>query len=193
MKRGTLIMKPMQEIETLAIEIAAAARTSFCTLFENGERYYYCTLYTTGEGHAPSISAWSWEALALESARQAEESDTPVSTIADLIKWSYADSPYCCFGDDHFDDVKQRYNERPFIAELENDDWNRELDLRLNAMELAMKMLDDEGVFALNQPRESVCVLVEVMPPDKINTEIALRLNRAESTAMQAWLAEAAE
>ncbi|WP_254847895.1 DUF4303 domain-containing protein [Paenibacillus amylolyticus] len=52
-------MKPMQEIETLTIEIAAAARMSFCTLFENGERYYYCTLYTTGEGHAPSISAWS--------------------------------------------------------------------------------------------------------------------------------------
>ncbi|WP_258166277.1 DUF4303 domain-containing protein [Paenibacillus sp. PCH8] len=56
--------------------MAAAARTSFCTLFENGERYYYCALYTTAEGHAPSISAWSW---ALESARQAEESDTPVA------------------------------------------------------------------------------------------------------------------
>ncbi|WP_342419155.1 DUF4303 domain-containing protein [Paenibacillus sp. FSL H8-0168] len=54
-------------------------------------------------------------------------------------------------------------------------------------------MLDDEGVFALNQPREAVCVLVEVMPPDEINTEIALRLNRAESPAMQAWLVEAAE
>ncbi|MEK4457394.1 DUF4303 domain-containing protein [Paenibacillus sp. FSL R10-2748] len=56
-----------------------------------------------------------------------------------------------------------------------------------------MKTLDDEGVFALNQPREAVCVLVEVMPPDEINTEIALRLNRVESPAMQAWLAEAAE
>ena len=124
----------------------------------------------------------------MESARQAEESDTPVSTIADLIKWSYADSPYCCFGDDHFDGVKQRYNERPFIAELEYDDWNRELNVRLNAMELAMKMLDDKGIFALNQRRESVCVLV-----DEINTEIALRLNREESPVMQAWLAEAAE
>ncbi|URJ49564.3 hypothetical protein [Paenibacillus polymyxa] len=35
--------------------------------------------------------------------------------------------------------------------------------------------------------------LVEVMPPDETNTEIALRLNRAESPAMQAWLVEAAE
>lgn len=186
-------MKPMQEIETLAIEIAAAARTSFCTLFENGERYYYCTLYTTGEGHAPSISAWSWEALEVESARQAEESETPVSTIAELIKWSYADSPYCCYGDDQFDRIKQRFNARPSITELEIDDWNVEFNLRLKAMELAMKMLDDEGIFALNQPRESVCVLVEIMPPDAANTEIALRLNRAETPAMQAWLAEAAE
>lgn len=115
------------------------------------------------------------------------------STIAELIKWSYADSPYCCFGDENFDNVKQRFTERPFIADLENDEGNREFDLRLKAMELAMKMLDDEGVFALNQLRESVCVLVEVMPPDEINTEIALRLNRAESSAMQVWLAEAAE
>ncbi|AET58181.1 hypothetical protein HPL003_07090 [Paenibacillus terrae HPL-003] len=69
-----------------------------------------------------------------------DESDTPGSTIAELIKWSYADSPYCCFRDESFDDVN-----------------------------------------------------VEVMPPDEINTEIALRLNRTESPAMQAWLAEAAE
>ncbi|MGP0576224.1 DUF4303 domain-containing protein [Paenibacillus peoriae] len=111
-------MKPTQGIEALAAEIADVARTSFRTLFENGERYYYCTLFTTGEGHAPSISAWSWEALERETARQGEESDTPGLTIAELIKF---------------------------------------------------------------------------MPPDEINTEIALRLNRAESPDMQAWLVEAAE
>jgi hypothetical protein len=43
-------MKPTQGIEALAAEIADVARTSFRTLFENGERYYYCTLFTTGEG-----------------------------------------------------------------------------------------------------------------------------------------------
>ncbi|RXZ81012.1 DUF4303 domain-containing protein [Paenibacillaceae bacterium] len=186
-------MKPTQEIEALAAEIAGAARMSFRTLFENDERYYYCTLFTTGEGHAPSISAWSWEALEREAARQGDESDTPGSTIAELIKWSYADSPYCCFRDENFDDVKQLFIARPAMAELEAEERNREFEFRLKAMELAMNMLDDEGVFALNQPRESVCVLVEVMPPDEINTEIALRLNQADSPAMQAWLAEAAE
>ncbi|WP_314591999.1 DUF4303 domain-containing protein [Paenibacillus terrigena] len=85
-------MNSTQEIEVLAADIADAARLSFRTLFENGERFYYCTLFTTEEGHAPSISAWSWEALEREAARQGEESDTPVSTITELIKWSYADS-----------------------------------------------------------------------------------------------------
>lgn len=79
------------------------------------------------------------------------------------------------------------------MAELKGDERNRELELRLQAMELAMSMLDGEGLFALNQPRESVCVLVEIMPPDETNTEIALRLNVAGSPAMQSWLAEAAE
>ncbi|URJ49563.1 DUF4303 domain-containing protein [Paenibacillus polymyxa] len=52
-------MKPTQGIEALVAGIADVARKSFRTLFENGERYYYCTLFTSGEGHAPSISAWS--------------------------------------------------------------------------------------------------------------------------------------
>ncbi|MFX3631829.1 MAG: DUF4303 domain-containing protein [Candidatus Pristimantibacillus sp.] len=186
-------LKPTQEIEALAAEIAGAAKTIFCTLFENGERYYYCTLFTTGEGHAPSVSSWSWEALEREAARQGEDSKTPIDMIAELIKWSYADSPYCCFRDENFDEVKQLFMERPSITDLEADEWEREFTFRLKAMELAMKMLDDEGVFALNQPRDSVCVLVEVMPPDEVNTNIALRLNEEESPAMQAWLAEAAE
>jgi hypothetical protein len=82
---------------------------------------------------------------------------------------------------------------RLFIAELEADERNYEFEVRLKGIELAMRMLDDEGLFTLNQPRESVCVLVEVMPPDELNTEIALRLNQADSPVMQAWLEEAAE
>ncbi|WP_405105453.1 DUF4303 domain-containing protein [Paenibacillus sp. FSL K6-1217] len=186
-------MNTAQEIERLAAEIAEAARRSFRGLFANGEHYYYCTLYTTGEGHAPSLSAWSREALELEAARQAEGSDLPEAAMAELIKWSYADSPYCCFGDEYFDEVKQSFQARPSIAELEDKEWNDEFTMRLEAMELAMRMLDAEGLFALSQPREDVCVLAEVMPPDEGNTDIALRLNRAESPAMQAWLAEAAE
>jgi len=56
-----------------------------------------------------------------------------------------ANLPYCCFGDENFDNVKQRYIERPFIATFEDEERNREFDLRLKAMKLAMKILDDEA------------------------------------------------
>jgi hypothetical protein len=186
-------MEYTQEIESLAAQIAGAARTVFDALFANGERYYYCTLFTTGEGHAPSVSAWSWEALEREAARQGAKGQEPVAAVAELIKWSYADSPYCAYKDESFAEVKQQFALRPSIGELAADVWEREFTLRLTAMELAMHRLDQEGCFARNQPRESICLLVEVMPPDEGNTAIAMRLNRPESAALQAWLAEAAE
>ncbi|WP_342441950.1 DUF4303 domain-containing protein [Lysinibacillus sp. FSL K6-0057] len=183
-------MSEIDSMEQLADVIVCAARKTFLDLFKNGERYYYCTLCTTGEGHAPSVSAWSWEALERQAAKQ---TNSNISERASLIKWSYADSPYYCYGEENFSNVRQCFNKRPYIYTLEGEAWQQELALRLAAMELAMKKLDEEGLFALNQTRDSVCILVEVMPPEEINTEIALRLNHQSSTALQQWLLEAAE
>ena len=52
-----------KETEKLTAAITEAARMAFQKLFNNGEHFYYCVLLTTGEGLAPIISAWSWEAL----------------------------------------------------------------------------------------------------------------------------------
>jgi len=184
-------MVPIEDIEILVEEIANAARKSFLNLFKNGERYYYCTLYTTEEGHAPNVSAWSWEALEREATTQAINSNIPQPEMATVIKWSYADSPYCGFGEENFLNVRQCFAARPFLSG--GEEWQKELTLRLQAMELAMKKLDEEGLFALNQSRNSICIFVEIMPPVEINTEIALRLNNQSSTALQEWLLEAAE
>lgn len=127
-----------------------------------------------------------------EATKQARNSNNSQSEKAALIKWSYADSPYCCFGEEYFTNVCQYLNERPNINVLEGEKWQQELTLRLTAMELAMKKLDEEGLFALNQTRDAICILVEVMPPDEVNIEIALRLNQS-STALQQWLVEADE
>ncbi len=173
------------DIEILTDEIENAARKSFLELFENGEDYYYCSLVTIPEGFCPVVSAWSWEALKREAERQGcHEED---------IKWSYADSPYCIFGEENFKIVAELLSTRPTIDELDDDDWDKEITLRLQAMESAMRKLDEKGIFGRNQPRDSVCVLVEIAPPDEINTEIALRLNNPESKAMKSWLNEAAE
>ncbi|WP_238327445.1 DUF4303 domain-containing protein [Paenibacillus gorillae] len=47
-----------------------------------------------------------------EAARQADRT-TSESTVAELIKWSYADSPYCSFEDENFNGIKQLFLELP--------------------------------------------------------------------------------
>lgn len=172
-------------IDMLVSEIAKAAKKAFVELFKNGEKYYYCVLVTTGEAFSPFISAWSWEALDRETSKLPNDEET------EFIKWSYADSPYMCFGEEHFKKVKELFNNLPSIDNLKGKEWEEQFNFRLNAMELAMKQVDFEGIFSLNQLRKDVYINVEIMPPDKTNTERALRLNKAEDIIK--WLEEMAE
>ena len=48
---------------------------------------------------------------------------------------------------------------------MDSEEFDTEYDLWLETMEAAMKRLDQEGVFDINQERDDVIVLVEVMPP----------------------------
>lgn len=173
-------------IKKLSSEIEKAATLTFQELFKNGEKYYYCTLVTTGEGHPPLVSAWSWEALERE-ANKNENLEDYKSTI----KWSYSDSPYFNVGEDNFKIVKKLLANRPSIDDLDEHHWTIELRARLKAMEFAMKKIDDKGLFTINQPRSEICILAEIMPPETLNTEIAIRLNSSES--IKDWLNEACE
>ena len=179
-------MQQTVTINMLASEIAKAAKEAFLKLFENEEKYYYCTLITTGEAHSPFVSAWSLEALERETSKLTNRDGVQ------FIKWSYADSPYMCFGTEYFSKVDILFNQLPVMDYLlDEKEWMKRYNFRLKAMELALKQVDSEGIFALNQPRRDVYINVEVMPPDQTNTERALRLNRVEDIA--AWLEEAAE
>ncbi|WP_416638899.1 DUF4303 domain-containing protein [Pseudomonas sp. OHS18] len=51
--------------------------------------------------------------------------------------------------------------------------------------------LDEHGVFGSGQARERLAINLEVMPPDRTNTERALRLS--PPPALTQWLAEPAE
>ena len=79
------------------------------------------------------------------------------------------------------------------LYDLNDEEFDREYVLRYSAMEEAMRRLDQEGLFAVNQRREDVVVLVEVMPPDETNTQRAYRLNRPDCGMLHIWLEEAAE
>lgn len=169
--------------EELKNELVKAARNAFQDLFKNGESYYYVTLATDGLANTPHISAWSWETF-----ERALKSDDD----AELIKWSEADSPYCIWKQEYFDRVNKMLLERPDPGDDDNA-FKDEYELRLSAMEEAMKELDSEGLFSINQPRREVIVLVEVIPPDYTNTERAYRLNDSNTNIFKAWLEEAAE
>ena len=170
--------------EKLTQELYNAAKIILMDLFNNNEHYYYITLTTDSGANTPCISAWSYEALHRSSNDEEEQEE---------IKWSYADSPYCCWKQEEFEKVKVLLLSRENIWALDSEAFDTEYNLRFEAMEAAMKRLDQEGMFDVNQKRDDVIVLVEVMPPDYTNTERAYRMNSEKSVIFSEWLEEAAE
>ncbi len=177
----------------LARAIEAAARKAIDELFAQypDHRFYYLSLLTTGEVHPPVLVAWSEEALEDAVRDEVDQEDARY-----WLKWSYADSPFFCFGEAHFEEVKELFEKRPDASLQDDEDYSgsaseAEHNLRLDAMESAIRTLDRRGLFGAGENRSSIVVNVEVMPPDCTNTERAMRLNPPE--AIREWLEEAAE
>lgn len=172
--------------EELVSVIQEATKKALDKLFcVHNERFYYCSLITTGEGLCPIISAWSEEALE----RIANESDN-VEETRYYLKWSYDESPYFAYGEEYFRDVYKLFSERmsKLITDKEKD---HEIQLRINSMERVMHNLDMDGMFGYGERRLGIVINAEFMPPDFTNTERALRLNPKE--ALNEWLEEIAE
>ena len=175
----------MNAYNELMFEMLTAIKNILTDLFKNNEHYYYITLVSDGLANTPCISAWSYEALERSGADSAEK---------EMIKWSYADSPYCCFRQEKFSKVENILLGRGKILDLQDDAaFNAEYDMRYMAMETAMSLLDKEGLFEITQNRDEVVVLVETMPPDYTNTQRAYRMNSRDSQIFKEWLIEAAE
>lgn len=172
--------------EDLVKIIQIATENALLKLFEeHNERFYYCSLITTGEGLCPIISAWSIEALE----RVANES-ADVEEAKYYLKWSYSETPYFAYGEDYFKDVKSVFIDR--MNKLKNaEERQREVQVRINSMEKAMHNLDAKGIFGRGKQRLDIVINAEFMPPDYTNTERALRLNPKE--ALYEWLEEIAE
>lgn len=175
----------MIEVE-LKETIKDAVKRAIQSLFKNHkESYYYCSLITDGMANCPIISAWSWEALE----REAQKYEN-VDESRYYLKWSYADSPYCMYGNEFFSEVSKVFNSRD--RKLETDvERTEEIKIRMNSMEKAMAELDAEGLFGTGAKRSGIVINVEVMPPDYENTLRALRLNPRE--ALEEWIEEIAE
>ncbi|WP_209420823.1 DUF4303 domain-containing protein [Lysinibacillus boronitolerans] len=56
----------------------------------------------------------------------AKQTNCDISERASLIQWSYSDSPYYCYGEDHFSNVRQCFNKRPSISTIKmKKDYSR--------------------------------------------------------------------
>lgn len=174
----------MESLQKITQALCVAVKSALADLYINQEHYYYITLVSDDGGNTPCISAWSYEALERSGGNDEDK---------ELIKWSYADSPYCCHRQEDFAEVDRMLRERPNIWELEDAQFEIEYEKRYKAMEEAMRQLDEQGLFAVNQARDEVVVLVETMPPDEDNTIRAYRMNNRGSRIFQEWLEEAAE
>lgn len=168
--------------ETLVQAIVKAAGSAFRELFSvHPGEYYYCSLLTTGEAFSPVIAAWSKEALAAWVAG---------STIPGYVpKWSFAECPYYAFGESHFVPVQELFESRTVNIDSVDELWSTEYDIRLESMVEAMRRLDKMGLFGTGAARDSVVILVEVMPPDESNVKRAKELN--PPVALKDWLIEA--
>jgi Domain of unknown function (DUF4303) len=168
--------------------IAVATRAAAASLFRefSAEHFYYFALVTTGEALAPNVTAWSTEALDV-----AVNSCGNDPNAAAELKWSNADSPYYCYGEQYFDDVRRMFD---MIGRTDASDaamWAAAYAFKMDAMEAAMSRLDQDGLFGRGHQRSGIVINVECMPPDHTNVERAVRLNPQE--ALTEWLKEAAE
>ena len=169
----------MHLVERFTSCLVDATRSAARKLFSPGsESFYYFALVMTDEALPCFISSWSYEALA---------------KVGDpLLKWSYADSPYCAFGwEEFFSPVRNAYANRPTMDSLSSDAWDSEFQFRLRGMEDALRILDREGLFGVDSARNQIFVHAEVVPPDPSSIERAKRLN--PQAAIVDWLNEAAD
>jgi len=177
-----------EDVNGLVDLVCKSFRPALLDLFRGGESFYYCTFVMTGEGHAPFLSAWSEEALA----RAVDKSGEGPEVAADL-RWSYADSPYVDFGSEYTEKLRAPFLARPSLQELGVDEWEKEIELRMDAVEQAARQLDAEGAFGAGQRRSRLLVAVESMPPVPSNVDRVARLNDTNSDIFKQWLEEAAE
>ncbi|WP_422507811.1 DUF4303 domain-containing protein [Stenotrophomonas sp. GZD-301] len=178
----------LERVDGLVYLICKAFRPALLDLFRRGENFYYCTFVMTEEGHAPFLSAWSEEALA---GAVGESGDGP--EVAADLKWSYADSPYVDFGSEHTEKLRASFLAGPNLQDLSVDEWEREIEFRMDAVEQAVRQLDEEGAFGTGQHRSRLLVAVEIMPPVPSNADRVARLNDTNSQIFKQWLEEAAE
>lgn len=177
--------------ESLVTIFETAAEKAFTELIKkHGEEHFYYFAMMLDQCPWPYISAKSYEVL--ETYFQEHELDEDEQR---WYKWSGAESPYEAYGwDEYFARYVDVLCEREQAArQCKNvhEAYCREIQLRIDSAEEAMRRLDAKGIFGKGSAREKVVVTVERLPSEKANYDRAVRLN--QTGLIQAFLEENAD
>ena len=159
---------PVFSRDELSQVIERAARTYFEGLFEkvSVDDFYACVLMTTADPVWAYPSACCWEGLRVGSPE---------------LMWDPLGSRYCEPSAPCFQPVREAFLHRPELDVWDDKAWDDEVDLRLDAMVLALRRLDDAGLFGTGPSRERRLITVELVPPEEINVTLAEALNSART------------
>jgi hypothetical protein len=162
-----------------------ATRNAVTALFAEypDHHFYWISMMVSDETYPPFLMPVSEEHLAQLRA-----------TSPTYDRWDYSWTPLFPYGrEEHYGEVHRLLELRPDLAEIEDDaEWEAEFEARMAAVEASMARLDAEGLFGVGERRDGVLVLVEMMPPQPVDTQRALRLN-PPSELFQEWLRDVAE
>lgn len=151
-------------VEALKDAIAAAVKAVWAGL---GEDLYGLALFTSPSAEFVRVTAFSDAGLEATVARYAEEGS---ASGRDALRWSPADSPLHCRGDDAFASVDA-------LIASEWAGWEHQ-DARENACHAALERLDAEGLFGAGEARARLALMVmQGDQSDRARLDSARRLN----------------
>lgn len=150
------------------------------------DNFYYFTLSTGGEALTPGHSIWSEELLEKEAKKQAEENNDDYMSIKEELKFSPVESPLFYHYERYFKKVEDLFSKRPNIHELNDENFDKEFNLRIDTMVKSLKNADKKGAFGINEERKRWFINVQILPPDSSNLIRAKIFNSEKK--VQEWL-----
>ena len=182
------MLNRMTTIPEIELELEIALRKTLSDLMQDfpNDKFYYFALTTVGEALSPGHSIWSEELLDIEAEKQSIKGNVDKEIIKNEIRYSYADSPLFYHYERHFKKVEKLFLNRPDINEFNDEDWEKEFELRITSMVNALKKVDKENLFGVGEKRENWFINVEVNPPDGSNILRAEKLNSKQK--VQEWI-----
>src|SRR5438093_5256047 len=172
-----------QSTKVLRTAITEAARQAFTELrhAHPKETFYSFALYTSEEASYIVPTANTEEGLVSRARHYAAKDKKGLKEHMRLLRWSPADWAYHCTGEQHFQKAQQILDARPSFNDLDEDDFEKEVELRLETFIGGLKALDDEGFFGRGKARQGVTLLIAMGDQEtKLLLRCAKQLNPAK-------------